>query len=276
MNRESLRKLAEETLEVLRTGSYITKSGASVVLRTELDRAARATHLHRPIDFPLTLPEPRFGQPPAITVTNETTGVAAARVVSAGPVCALNFASAKKPGGGFLSGAVAQEEDLTRCSGLYPCLLAQADYYEQNRHANAMYSDHIIYSPAVPFFRDDQLMLLAKPFLCSIITAPAPNASAIERSDTPDVRAALRQCLRERALKVLQVAAAAGEERLVLGAWGCGVFKNAPPDVSEAFDLALQRMAGYFREIVFAVYDHTPEQSNLNAFKARFSHLKPW
>ena len=66
----------------------------------------------------------------------------------------LNFASARNPGGGFLRGAKAQEEDLCRCSGLYETLLECPTYYSVNRHQKSMmYTDHIIYSPKVVFFR---------------------------------------------------------------------------------------------------------------------------
>src|SRR5262249_60941792 len=89
---------------------------------------------------------------------------------------ALNFASARNPGGGFLGGAKAQEEDLARRSALYACLLTQRPYYDANRaERSLLYTDHIIYSPSVPFFRDRALDLVESPFCASIITAPAPN-----------------------------------------------------------------------------------------------------
>ena len=38
-------------------------------------------------------------------------------------IACLNFASAKNPGGGMLSGSLAQEESLGLCSTLYPTLI---------------------------------------------------------------------------------------------------------------------------------------------------------
>jgi uncharacterized protein (TIGR02452 family) len=185
-------------------------------------------------------------------------------------VLALNFASAKNPGGGFLGGAKAQEEDLARCSALYPCLLAQPDYYTVNRaEPSLLYTDHLIYSPEVPFFRDEGLELLERPFQPSILTAPAPNAGEALRRE-PDLRPRIREVLQARALKVLQVAAHHGHRTLVLGAWGCGAFRNDPHEAAEAFALALAALPGAFERVVFAVYERKGEGPNLRAFRERF------
>jgi uncharacterized protein (TIGR02452 family) len=85
---------------------------------------------------------------------------------------ALNFASATSPGGGFLSGARAQEECLARCSGLYACLADNPMYGFHRARRDALYSDYAVYSPDVPVFRseDPAGTLLDEPWLCSFIT----------------------------------------------------------------------------------------------------------
>jgi len=210
---------------------------------------------------------------PRIEVSAETTAAAARRLFTEGTaVAALNFASAKNPGGGFLGGAKAQEEDLARCSALYPCLLTQRAYYDENRACESMlYTDHIIYAPSVPFFRDDRLDLVEEPYLCSMITAPAPNAGEALRRD-PGARPAISRALARRAAKVLAVAAAEQERCLVLGAWGCGVFRNDPAEVAAVFAAALAgpRFAGAFDRIVFAIHDRTPTRATLTAFQRAF------
>lgn len=65
----------------------------------------------------------RDAQSPRVEVIDATTQVAAHQFAHEGPLVVLNFASARNPGGGFLGGAKAQEEDLCRCSGLYRTLL---------------------------------------------------------------------------------------------------------------------------------------------------------
>ena len=92
---------------------------------------------------------------------------------------ALNFASATRPGGGFLSGAQAQEESLVRSSGLYACI-KDSPFYEVHRGLrDPFYSHHVIYSPDVPVFRDDVGSLLDRPYPCSFLTCAAPNKGAI-------------------------------------------------------------------------------------------------
>ena len=189
-----------------------------------------------------------------------------------GDVVLLNFASAKNAGGGFLNGAKAQEEDLCRSSGLYLCQLEQPDYYTANRAEKSMlYTDHIIYSPRVPFFRVSGDGLLGACFYPSVITAPAPNAGVFLQRE-PHGAAALAQTLQRRADYVLAVAKDQAQKNLVLGAWGCGVFRNPPEQVAAAFAQSLRQpeFADCFERIVFAVYDRSPGKAVFKAFAAQF------
>lgn len=152
-----------------------------------------------------------------------------------GPVAALNFASAKNPGGGFLAGSQAQEESLPRSSALYASLLRAPQFYERHRGARSLlYSDAMIWSPGCPIFRDDDGTLLDEPQLVSFITSAAPNAGAAAKN-RPDELPVIPEAFRGRSEYVLALAASEGYKRLVLGAWGCGVFRNDPAVVAEAF-----------------------------------------
>lgn len=271
----SLKGIAEETVGIAGRGEYVAPSGRPVSFLDAVERAMQGTVLYRPGDFQrLSPPEPLVGRgPPRIEVTSEKTGAASRRLVEEEGVTdavALNFASAKNPGGGFLGGAKAQEEDLARCSALYPCLLTQREYYDANRaQSSLLYTDHILYSPEVPFFRDEGLTLLEQPFCVSVITAPAPNAGAAARN-TPELLPRIPGVLQARALKVLQVAADQGHRTLVLGAWGCGAFRNEPRDAAEAFAQALDAFPGVFERVVFAVWERGGDGPNLQAFRERF------
>ncbi|WP_084800588.1 TIGR02452 family protein, partial [Promicromonospora kroppenstedtii] len=62
------------------------------------------------------------------------------------------------------------------------------------------------------------------------------------------------------------VAAAHGCRRLVLGAWGCGVFGNDPDEVATTFAEALASRR-WFEQVVFAILDTRPGQPVLRAFE---------
>lgn len=270
----SLAGLAKETVAIVERGSYTCPSGHVVSIREAVDAAIAGTVLYRPDDFD-ALPIPAgSGATMTIEVTAETTGAAARRLVEAegaGEVAALNFASAKNPGGGFLGGAKAQEEDLARCSALYHCLREKREYYSVNRATDSMlYTDHIIWSPGVPFFRDERLDLLERPFHVGIVTAPAPNAGEHLRR-AHGGRPKIREVLERRAERVLRVLATQRQRTLVLGAWGCGVFRNDPREVAEVFAALLRsQYARSFVRVVFAIYDRSRERSTLQAFERVF------
>jgi uncharacterized protein (TIGR02452 family) len=190
-------------------------------------------------------------------VQNETTLAAARRLIVDHRTIALNVASARNPGGGFLSGSEAQEESLARSSSLFACLDGRSMYPFHRRHDDTLYTDYVIYSPSVVVFRNNDGKLLETPFTCSFLTAPAPNAGAVLQRD-PTRGDELSRGLQSRINKVLSVAAAQGYDAIILGAWGCGVFKNDPRDVAAQFQAALTGdFDGVFRLIYFAVLDRS-------------------
>jgi uncharacterized protein (TIGR02452 family) len=264
----SLKGLAQETLRILSDGRYTAPSGTTVHLARELAAAIEGTRLYRPDDFDLSSTPGR----PRTEVTDETTQIAARRLIEGdgvADVVLLNFASARNPGGGFLGGAKAQEEDLCRCSGLYSCLITQREYYDVNRAQSSMlYTDHIIYSPRVPFFRNRKLDLMESIVTPSVITAPAPNAGQHLRR-APDDQASIEATLRIRTAKVLSVARENGHRMLLLGAWGCGAFRNDPKVVAKIFAECLQDMGGAFDRVVFAV--PAGKTANHEEFAKRFA-----
>lgn len=273
MNRDSLSGIARETVKICEAGQYQAVTGKLVVVADDIKRAVKGTVLYSASNVP-ALPPRTSSLETKIEVANETTFRGLAKLaLRGGHIACLNFASAKNPGGGFLGGAQAQEEALARASALYPCLLAAPDYYERNRsNRSAVYLDLVIFSPQVPFFRKDAGDLLEKPLLASVITAPAPNRGAVAQNE-PTNLPLVETALRRRAEMVLHVAQAHGVERLVLGAWGCGVFRNDPARVASVFSSLIKppgRFAGVFRDVLFSVYDRSEPPLTLRAFVNAF------
>ena len=278
MNRTNRMAVAHETVEIVKRGFYDLPDGRRIDIGPAVQSCLEATRFFLPHALKAvrneTLARPAGG-PTVIEVHNETTLAGTARLLAAGsgPVVAPNFASAKNPGGGFLNGSQAQEESLARSSALYSSLLQAPDYYtEPRRLSSCLYTDAMILSPNCPVFRDDDGTLLAEPYAATFITSAAPNAGAIhddEKADLPEV-------FRRRSEYALALAAAHGYDNLVLGAWGCGVFRNDPALVAGTFAEHLNGLwAGRFRRVVFAVLDSSARQETFEAFREAFARQHP-
>ncbi|MGW6563970.1 TIGR02452 family protein [Streptomyces sp. NPDC054975] len=268
-----LRGIAKQTEEIVEAGRYRAPGGRSVSIEEELRAALAGTRLYGPEPVPAS---PDTDRATAIEVTDESSLVAARRLTRAdpaAPVAVLNFSSARNPGGGYLNGAQAQEEAICRASALYTTLLRVPEFYAHHRaERDAFYTDRVILSPGVPVFRDDRGGLLDEPFRVGFLTSPAPNAGVVRRR-TPELADRIPAALAARAERVLETAVAGGYRRLVLGAWGCGVFQNDPAEVAEAFRALLTdggRFAGHFDEIVFGILDRTVDRTTLGAFQKVF------
>ncbi|MGW0846221.1 TIGR02452 family protein [Streptomyces sp. NPDC002787] len=273
-----LRAIAHETEKIVAAGRYRAPAGHEVSLATEIGAARSGTRLYGPEPVGTRQASPVKS---IIEVTGESSLEAAHRLTAtdtAAPVAVLNFSSARNPGGGYLNGAQAQEEALCRASALYACVREARAFYDHHRaHRDPFYTDRVIHSPGVPVFRDDRGTLLDTPYAVGFLTSAAPNASVVRRT-VPERAPELPRALAVRTERVLETAAANGYRRLVLGAWGCGVFGNDPTQVAAAFRGLLTdggRFEGAFGHVVFGVLDRTKGAVVRSAFERAFASIVP-
>jgi uncharacterized protein (TIGR02452 family) len=299
MTTSKAKHIAEETLAAIQSQKYTTPSGRTLSLDKLINPAVRKSKLYKPdwrfddstlgetIFNGIENVQPGINTSPIITVTRESTLQAGARLADEN-ACFLNFASAKHPGGGFLSGSLAQEESIARSSALYHTLVVHPEFYEENKRSQSrdigLYLDYAIYSPKVPVLRNDDGEWLEEPYFMSILTSPAPNKNAILQDLGPafvehpddamkqklmDIEVKIAVTFRNRMKQVLEIMADNGHRTIVLGSWGSGAFGQNPYLVSELFKEALIKCP-YFDNVIFAIYD-SPDSENLKAYIKCFS-----
>lgn len=276
MNR---REVAQETVDILKRGAYVC-NGKTVSIE-ELHRHSVAGSRTITPEAGKRLLENGIlkadsdaalkSEKAAISLENQGAVEAILKLKEQGRrLGVLNFASAKNPGGGFLNGAMAQEESLAASGGLYDTLLANSEYYEKNRVCGTMmYTDYAIFSPEVVFFRDGRFSLIEEPVTASVLTLPAVNMGQVILKHE-DVEEAKR-VMRRRMELCLRIFAEEKMDDLILGAYGCGVFRNSPALIAKWWKELLEE--GYihcFRRVHFAVLDNSSKKSCYEAFQETF------
>lgn len=176
----------------------------------------------------------------------------------------LNFASFKHPGGMFLKGSTAQEESLCHCSTLYPVLKYHSDFYErhQSKLHKGLYESEILYTPSIVFMNSKTVSLPYSDFAtieelkeltCNVLTCAAPNAGVARKNGVPEENITGEMTTRIRA--ILEFSKQMNVERLYLGAFGCGVFKNNSLTTALIFKECLRRYD--FKEVIFPIPNRT-------------------
>lgn len=226
----------------------------------------------------------KYNAPCKIYVTTNRTMEAAADYYG-NKIAVLNFASATTPGGGVRKGSSAQEEALCRVSNLYLCLTDKKlweSFYQKNRNAkNNIHTDDIIYTPDVMVIKNDDYKTLQESnyFRVDVITCAAPNlrevpANSFNRDEGEPIQLSDEELYKvhyKRAIKIMEVACANNVEVLILGAFGCGAFRNNPNVVAKAYKDAVEHFRHAFKEIEFAVYCPPKDPTNYNEFRAAFN-----
>ena len=214
----------------------------------------------------------------------------AAKAYKGNHVAVHNFASATNPGGGVVNGAGAQEECLCRCSNLYFCLNTPdmwGMFYTPHRAAHdPIHNDDIIYTPDIVVFKTDtdrpELMERDDWYIVDVITCAAPNLreKPSNRYNSGDGTRAVTPSNRElqvihekRLRRMLDSAVMNHADTVILGAFGCGAFCNEPQVVATAAANVVRDYMYAFKNIEFAVYCRSSDDSNYRVFNSVLSSL---
>lgn len=252
-NRGEYAKLVKANARWVRSGDPTT---LPPVPQTEIFRC--------PAEPPEDVEPARFGVTEVCVVNADT--LTAALVVE--DSIALNFANASTPGGGYLHGAAAQEEDLCRLlPQLHPSLVNCPAY--PIRPDTALVTRGLLavrqagtYEPLSAGPNNDGVPE------CSMVTSAMPAHNP--RPGSPEWNTTVR--LRIRA--VLHASKQAGYPNLILGAFGCGAFGNPPDLVARMFveQLRSPEFAGSFSRVVFAIID-PKKDGNLEVFRREIQNM---
>jgi len=164
----------------------------------------------------------------------------------------LNMASGMCAGGGVAKGSCAQEEEICRRTSLYPRL---------KKHKYPLAPMELIFSPDVEIIKSaDYHRLPTCVTISGVISMAAirrPFTSSNNDSYKFNEDAVL---MRNKIRMVLQTAHYHHINTLVLGAWGCGAFRNPAKEVAQIFrDLLVvdgAEFKGAFKHITFAILEH--------------------
>lgn len=187
-----------------------------------------------------------------------TDTVSAAFQYRFGRTAILNFASYFCPGGGFIQGAIAQEEALCHESILYNVLKEQGSFYEKNRtdFNSYLFHNRALYSKNILFIRD-----IVQPF--DVITCAAPDYRRAKEyvSNAENLLALFNR------IDFIRLLAEKNQiETLILGAFGCGVFQQDPEEVARYMKLVFY--GACIKNVIFAVPGN---DRNAEVFRERFS-----
>ena len=271
-DRQRRKEIAEETLYISKEGYYATIAGDEVRFdpyfyaeselwgQEYLEELTKKWSLNPPIQ-PIET---------EIVYMNENVVDTIFRLEAdgedMGKTCILNFASAKSPGGGFLKGAMAQEEALAYCSTLYMSQMGSPYYRENRLNPSKMYCDNMLFSKVL-FFRDSSFRLVKEPIQTNVLTAPAVNLKQIQSMGQNQLIAV--QAMKRRMGYVIDLMLEQGCHTAVLGAWGCGVFGNDPYTIAETWEELLQKRP-YFSQVIMPVMGNPHDPTSNAAIFEKF------
>ncbi len=281
--RDILIRAFHNTVQIVNSGFYLTEEGKIVRLPNAKARSNRAFFYENEFSVNNV---PALSEETKFEIVENDCLEEAIRLKREGYYPAvLNMASRQNPGGGVLHGSMAQEESIFRRTDLFKSLFQFSSYAENFGVEKAEQQYPLdrnfggIYSPDVIIFRDSEIngcRLLNQPEYISIVSVAAMNRP--ELTSCLKISSHLVDGVKNKMRTIFRIALRHRHDSLILGAWGCGAFRNPPKHIASLFHEVLKEkeFKNKFRKIVFAIIEdknsrkaHNPE-GNLLPFQKEF------
>lgn len=254
--------IARGTVEVCKVGRYLNVAGEPVSLAPplrDLLECVLCTDCHAcPVQILDDLD---------VTIENKDCVDAALDLVEAGfRPALLNMANAEAAGGGWKTGAAAQEEDLFRRSDYH--LLVDPTHYQHPHFP--LHGQACIYTPCVQYFRrgrDQGYEFMESPvtiatIACAAYVKPETSGTRLVKEKEVGTLGKLRT--------VFNAARLHGHDSIVLSAFGCGAFGNPPHAMATLMRQVCDENSANFKKIVIAIVEDDGHQ-NLGPFHRVFN-----
>lgn len=259
------RDVIEHTLEQIRKGGYQSASGTWHPISNTEAVINGSRMYHEPLDAS-SVPAMEDAQTKVI-VKNIDCLLAAEELLQEGyRPAVLNMANRHTPGGGVLGGAGAQEENLCRRSNLYPAL--EQFILNNTGSTYPMHRDFGgIYTPDATIFRAEESA--GYELLDSLYQVSVISVAGINRPDLTSeglLTPLMVQGTLHKIRTILRIGLLHGHDSLVLGALGCGAFRNPPHHIAKLFHEVLneKEFCNKYKRIVFAILEDHNSRRNHN------------
>ena len=278
-DRRQLAEVYQQTIDIVQEGNYTSVNGEEVELLDNEPMLKGSRFYTKALDATSV---PTIEGETKIIVENDDSIHCGHQLQQEGynPVV-LNLASRRNPGCGVLNGSRAQEESLFRCTNLFLSMYRYATYAEEYGLEKSKYQYPIavpyggIYVPKATVFRagaKHDFALLDNPYYMSFVAVPAINHPLQDENGNMGKRDA--EITKNKMRTILRIGLLHGHDSIVLGAFGCGAFRNPPRSIARLFHEVIDEteFKNKYKLIAFAILeDHnSPKGGNLQPFVDEF------
>lgn len=270
------------TVDIVNQGGYVTENGTCYSFPDDSDMMSKTVFYEREICLAV-----QSSYQTVVEVQNIDCLYAGVQLKEQGyNPAVLNMASRRNPGGGVATGAGAQEETLFRRTNLFRSLYQFAPFAGMYRIKRSHYQYPLdrnfggVYTPDAIYFRESEqkgYALLDNPVSLSFITVAGMNRPDLTTSGM--IANHHVEPIKNKIRTIFRIGLIHRHDSLVLGALGCGAFRNPLRHVAQLFHEVMEELEfkNKYRKIVFAILDdhnahqsHNPE-GNLKPFADEFT-----